>query len=129
MNTSDIPNALPVPSAAAHEDFAHPRRKHRCAQQTADRTRRAPWRTFMLEFRHATGGFEKLLMGLEHEDQVQAIGCQQQQRGPEIDDLLLRHRAFGREETVERARDGQADCRNQHHRTVKPRPPALYSCV
>jgi hypothetical protein len=57
---------------------------------------------------------------LQKEYEIQAVGGKQDDRGPEVHELFLTDGALGRKETIERARDAEADRRDQHHRAVEP---------
>ena len=121
MNTSDMPSACPVPSAAPTRisliHAASTDAPTRLPTARAD----APLRPSCLVLRPRRGALEEVRMRLEEEDEIQDVDRQQHERRPEVHELLFVHRAVGREEAVERARHAEADRRDQHHRAVEPR--------
>ena len=81
----------------ADEHLAHPRRQHRSADQRANGPRQSPGRTFRM--RRTTAFFvhagECLGMRFEREQQVQAIGQQEQRGDAEVQQFLLPDRVGG----------------------------------
>ena len=128
MKTCDIPSAVPVPSAA-------PTRISLIHAARSDAATRLPIARAQAPVRAVVGlvaariSRELVGMGLEHEDEVEAVGREQHDGEADVEQRFLPHGLLGREEAAERAGHGQADRRQEHHGAVDPRGRRLVALV